>query len=160
MSMKIVRILAPIDFSEGSRKAVEYALELGRRYEAEIDLLYVWTPEAYVIPEMSGAVASSMAYASDYGAEAAWKNDMETFRASLDTRGLQVHGRVECGHPAETIVKVAQESDYGLIVMGTHGRTGLQHVLIGSVAERVVRLAHCPVLSVPLAVRPRQEGGR
>ena len=52
------------------------------------------------------------------------------------------------GHPAETIVRVAQERAADLIVMGTHGRTGLQHVLLGSVAEKVVRLAPCPVLTV------------
>ena len=55
---------------------------------------------------------------------------------------------IAAGHPAEAIVRVAQERKADLIVMGTHGRTGLQHVLLGSVAEKVVRLAPCPVLTV------------
>jgi nucleotide-binding universal stress UspA family protein len=58
------------------------------------------------------------------------------------------HAEVATGAPAETIVRVAREQEADLIVMGTHGRTGLQHVLLGSVAEKVVRLAECPVLTV------------
>lgn len=155
--MKISRILAPIDFSDGSRIAVEYAIELGRRYGSPIDLLFVWTPEAYVLPEMTGALTTSMPVAPDRTSEAVWEADMRAFRESLDAQDVEIGARIECGHPAETIIRVAEGGAYDLIAMGTHGRTGIEHVLLGSVAERVVRRAHCPVLTVPLSKHRSEE---
>jgi len=74
--------------------------------------------------------------------------EMEQFMVSVEGHGLKVRGRLETGDPYLTILRVAASEQYDLIVMGTHGRTGLQHLLVGSVAEKVVRRAPCPVLTI------------
>jgi nucleotide-binding universal stress UspA family protein len=82
---------------------------------------------------------------------------LDEFMGEARKRGIDVRSaRAERGHPAHAIVEAANQGTYDLIVLGTHGRTGLARVLIGSVAERVVRLAGCPVLTV----RPRSTGSR
>jgi len=75
---------------------------------------------------------------------------MEHFLAEFQRGGAKIKGWIDVGEPYQTILEVTKEAGYDLIVMGTHGRTGLAHFLMGSVAERVVRQAHSPVLTIPL----------
>jgi len=141
------RMLVPIDFSEPSRAAFEYAAELARRFEAEVHVLHVWEAPTFVAPgsAVGGSSATSISDIVRKGAERA----LDEFVTAAINRGRIVHSsRAEAGHPAHAIVDAAAAGRYDLIVLGTHGRTGLSRALIGSVAERVVRHAPCPVLTV------------
>jgi universal stress protein A len=140
--MDIKRILVPIDFSAGSLKALASACDLGQRFGAELVLLHVvepiYVPDPYVA-------------ASPEVLETRWnaaKMEMARLRADLERQGRRVRTLVRDGAPSQIIVDTARSTDTDLIVMGTHGRTGLAHMWIGSVAEKVVRTAGCPVLTV------------
>lgn len=142
--MKDIRsILVPVDYSDSSRAGLDLALELAKRFEAKVTLLHVWGLPVYAFPE--GAV---------FGPEvvtrltAAAQDALERLKKDVSGRGVEVGAISTIGTPAEEIVARAKSGPFDLIVMGTHGRTGLTHVLLGSVAERVVRLAPCPVLTV------------
>jgi len=144
----IRQILVPVDFSEPSRAALDYAAELARPFEASIDLIHIWEAPTFV-PQGgmvdSNAASFSLQELIKKNAEGA----LENFVAAAAKRGIVPRSsRAEPGSPALAIADHAKQGHYDLIVMGTHGRTGLSHVLIGSVAERVVRHAPCPVLSV------------
>jgi len=154
-------LLVPTDFSEPASQALRYAIEEATLHHAKGTLLHVLPPHTdtnvyYVtgmpVPsfdlEGTGVAAPSPSPPTvvrrDHGEEAlARLHDLipEAFRGIWEAE-------VAAGQPAETIVRVARERNADLVVMGTHGRTGLQHVLLGSVAEKVVRLAPCPVLTV------------
>ncbi len=130
------RILIPVDFSDFSRSALMWT---GEHFDqAELVFLHVWFGEL-------------QAFATYHG------DPMGGARAELDKIikdfGLMYDNRTEAlilnGHPATTICKVAKETECDLIVMATHGRTGLKHLLLGSVVENVVRHAEIPVLSMP-----------
>ncbi len=147
MAQTVRRILVPIDFSEHSRHALEHALALAEPLGASVDLLHVWVPPRHVAPDtlllVPGAADASLETTglTHAGRELhAW---LERYRASPVP--LQAH--IERGHAADTIAHVA-ERGYDLIVMGTHGRTGLARVMLGSVAQKVATLAPCPVMTV------------
>ncbi len=164
--MAFTHVLVPTDFSEPAQHAIRYAVEEATLHHATITLLHVLPPRAgtdvyYVtgIPEppLQGSVdpaAGGRLGARPLSEPTVVRRDPneEALRRLRDLMPEAFHGNWEvetaAGHPADTIVRVAQEHHADLIVMGTHGRTGLQHVLLGSVAEKVVRLAPCPVLTV------------
>ncbi|MBM3837104.1 MAG: universal stress protein [Verrucomicrobia bacterium] len=140
---RLKRILVPIDFSDCAKKALRYAIPLASQHRAALTLLYV-VPANYAVGEYGGI---------DYGSlEAEMRASGERQLASLivDEIGDQVpvDPLVQCGSPAAEIVAVARGMPADLIVISTHGRTGLKHVLLGSAAEYVVRHAPCPVLVV------------
>lgn len=142
-AFRLKQILVPVDFSECSRKALRYALPFARVFGAGISLLHV-VETAYVMGEF-GAV--------DYAAMAAdLTTEAERQLCMLATEEIGASAAwkiaVRPGRPATEIVEAARELAADLIVIATHGRTGLQHVLLGSVAENVVRHAPCPVLTV------------
>jgi nucleotide-binding universal stress UspA family protein len=140
---KVQRILVPVDFSEPSKKALEYALYFANRFDAKIDVLHVWKPAEYAGDAMVTLTRSEP------------ELTLSTFLRNHADRQLTAflqdvphsNRMLESGDPAQVIARVARESGYDLIVMGTHGRTGLSHMMVGSVAEKVVRLAPCPVLT-------------
>ncbi len=147
--MKAIRhILVPSDFSEPSRAALEYAAEVSRAFEASVDVLHVWEPPTFIPP------ASLLeAGVADLSLVEVFRKNAEDALAKFvdDARKREIVVRAsftELGPPARVITEFARKRDYDLIVIGTHGRTGLSHALIGSVAERVVRHASCPVLAV------------
>ncbi len=133
----LARILVPTDFSPPSDAALAYAAGLGATFGARLDLLHVATVR--VLPP-------HMADAGEAAAEAL--RDLST-RLSAGDRLRGVTGRVtESPDPAAEIARLAAASPSDLIVMGTHGRSGLAHLVVGSVAEKVVSTAPCPVLTV------------
>jgi nucleotide-binding universal stress UspA family protein len=142
------QILVPVDFSMPSRVALDYASELSKTLGATMDVLHVWQAPSYV-PLGSGLV-SGVGEANMV--EMIRKNAEEALDGFIDEarkRGVMVRSaRTLGGPPAWSIVDAAREGNYDLIVIGTHGRTGLPRVMLGSVAENVVRHAHCPVLTV------------
>lgn len=142
------RILVPVDYSACSRSALEHAAMLAKSFNATIDLLYVWEAPAFVAPEaMVGAAGTTqtLAQLASDQAQAA----MREFVTQAREDGIEIaNTRVEQGDPAHTIVALAEREGYDLIAMGTHGRSGFAHLLLGSVAEKVVRRSTRPVLTV------------
>jgi len=143
--MTFSKILVPVDFSDCSTEAIRLGSELARRFEAKLTLLHVFQPFSYVIPDgyvlYSANQLGALLSAFDAQLASAKKEAEAAGAPAVTTTQLQ-------GVPAQEISDLAKAEKFDLIVMGTHGRTGLQHVLLGSVAERVVRHAECPVLTV------------
>lgn len=146
--MNLKRILVPVDFSPSSRLALDYALALAERFQASVDVLHCWEVPAYLRPDLtvwSGEVSVTLA---DHARREAEKG-MQEFLADAKSKGsLPVASRIVAGAPYATILAACDESGCDLVVMGTHGRTGLSHLVLGSVAEKVVRHAKCPVMTV------------
>ncbi len=139
------KILCPIDFSDASRAALETAADLARRHGAALTLFHAYPVPGYTFPDGSFVASSKML---DELAEQA-KRHLEEWKTIATSLGLTaVQTATAVGEPAYEIVSYAKEQAMDLVVVGTHGRTGLTHALMGSVAERVVRKATCPVLSV------------
>lgn len=137
------RILCPVDFSPYSNAALEEAASLAKAIGAELTLLHAFQNPAYVLP-MQGYVGLSNDFLVSVRKQL--EDEIAAQAAPLREQGISVRTEVIEGVPFKTIVDHAKDTQSDLIVMGTHGRTGLAHALTGSVAERVVRLAHCPVL--------------
>jgi nucleotide-binding universal stress UspA family protein len=137
------RILVPIDFSACSTKALQYALPLAKEHQAAITLLYVVAP-AYSAAEYGGIDYAQLdASMKDGGEKELAKLALDEVRGEVSTNTL-----VRVGSPALEIVEMARSLAADLIVISTHGRTGLKHAVLGSVAEHVVQRAPCPVLVV------------
>jgi nucleotide-binding universal stress UspA family protein len=144
--LQLKKILVPTDFSECSRAGFDYALQLARDFKAELRLVHVINPHVYPFGDEYAALdAARLMRGAAYAAE----KQMRSMAARANVRYSAEVGR---GSPAIEICNAANE-DVDLIVTSTHGRTGLGHVLIGSVAERVVRYARCPVLVIPARVK-------
>lgn len=136
-------LLLPTDFSDGSRQAAKYASELAGSFGAKIHAIHVLEP--LVLPPVLGEALPSSFHAQR---ESAAQQQFHDWLASVLGKDMTASLTIKHGNPAEEIMQYALEHEIDLIVMGTHGRTGLTHALAGSVAERVVRDADCPVLTV------------
>jgi len=126
------KVLCPVDFSEESRSALRVAVDLARRFGAELTLFHADTSVSTVLKDVESA----------HGGLEAWKRDAEAQGAASVTTATRA------GEPQLAIVEQADSGGFDLIVMGTHGRTGRDRSLIGSVAENVVRRSRVPVLTV------------
>jgi len=147
---KVEKILAPTDLSELSRVGLDYALELARGWGAEVTVYHV-------------ANAAELANYKAFSLEDLLNKHEKSVAGFLNThfaellRLVEVRQKVAMGSPAENILDEAEREGSDLIVMSTHGRTGLAHVLMGSVTEQVVRNAACPVFSIhPPKPRPQR----
>ena len=138
---KVEKIIAPTDLSELSRVGLEYALELGRGWGAAVTVYHVANAA-----ELASYKAHSIEDLLSKHQETLGRFLNENFAELLSL--VEVRQKVEIGSPATNIVDEAEREQSDLIVMSTHGRTGLAHVLMGSVTEQVVRNASCPVFSV------------
>ncbi|MGH7336772.1 MAG: universal stress protein [Myxococcota bacterium] len=144
MAINIERILVPLDFSENTPALLEWAAHLAEEHSSKVILLHAYhlpvefqqLEGAYLPPDFWASVRSE--------AEQQLGEHAETLRA----RGLAVETAVCEGYAATVIVEEAARLDADLIVIGTHGLSGLKHLLLGSIAERVVQKAPCPVLTV------------
>ena len=136
------RFLVPIDFSEYANQALDYAINLAGKLAARLTLLHVI--QSVPLGGVDMGVTLSYTYLQDL--EADIMQSMESHFARVTAAGLEGEIVVVHGVPFHEIVETAKMQKVDLIVMGTHGHTGLQHILLGSVAEKVVRLAPCPVL--------------
>src|SRR5262245_10995962 len=145
-AMEIRKILVPVDFSEHSQRALDEAVSLAKHFGAELTLFHCYpipipalasapygtvTPEGYVDAVRSAALQR-----------------INQWRDKASAQGVRAEGRIGAGAPASEIAALAEEIGADLIVIGTRGLTGLEHVLLGSVAERTIRIAPCPVLTV------------
>jgi len=145
--IKLDRILVPTDFSEHAGTALEYLKALAERFGSELHLLYVMQDVVAAVPAASGLLFAS---AGDFIVE--HRRDAEkAMKKLVDTHALagkRLVAEIRGGQPFLEIVRYAPEKDIDLVVIATHGRSALAHMLIGSVAERVVRHSSCPVLTV------------
>lgn len=138
------RILIPIDFSPGAKHALDYGCKLAARLEVPVVLAYV-EPPAITYTADIGWIPP----VADPELRAATDNQLGIFAAHARTLGAPAVDRLHLdGDPAYELVRVATLHDCDLIVMGTHGRGGIKRLVLGSVAEQVVRHAPCPVLTV------------
>jgi nucleotide-binding universal stress UspA family protein len=134
--------LVPSDFQATSAAALELALELAEKFDAKLTLLHVW--ELPIYPYMDFMLASEVISSVE---DAATKG-LERELAALRARRPSAQGLLRTGVAWSTIQDVIQELKPDLVVMGTHGRRGLSHLTLGSVAEKTVRLSPAPVLTV------------
>jgi universal stress protein A len=143
--MDIRRILIPFDFSVYSEKAFTWALAMAEKWRSRLLVLHVVPTPSYP-PMLMGTYFNVAEF------EASLRVDAEArakeFVGKTQSRAVQVDTQVVTGEPFGDICRIAEQEQVDLIIMGSHGRTGLGHVLLGSVAERVVRHAPCPVLVV------------
>jgi len=144
------RILVPVDYSEHSKASVLVAAELAKQLGASVDIVHVWDRPTYVsegvMVRRPGEEHRSL---SDLIRENA-EREMTEFLATLALpAGVEVTPRMCSGEPAQKLVDEAKTGGYDLIVIGTHGRAGVLHLLLGSTAERLIRLSPVPVLVVP-----------
>jgi nucleotide-binding universal stress UspA family protein len=140
-----MKVLHPTDFSDCAEQAQALAVDLVGKLGGEIVLLQVLIET----PLYGEGVLSTAQIQSVYDAQRKWAEEtLEARAADLSHRGIKASCRLQAGVPFEVIVKIAEEERADMILMGTHGRSGLNRVLLGSVAERVIRLAPCPVLTV------------
>ncbi len=144
MTPEIKRILVPIDFSSNSRLALDYARGLASRFDAAIHLVHVCEVPSVTTPALD---AYAIAY-SDWSQKLGEEAERELVAILPSLAGIKVTTEILFGRAAPAIVQSAAASAIDLIVMGTHGHGAIMHVLMGNVAERVVRTAECPVLTV------------
>jgi universal stress protein A len=150
MPTSITRILVPMDFSPHALHAMDYAAGLAAHLGAAIELFHV--VEDPVLSNASAEIyVPNLEELRDSLIDDAGRR-LAKCKAAIRGRGVPVMTTIRLGRPAYTIVEYATAARPSLIVMGTHGRTGLAHLLMGSVAERVIRTAPCPVLTLRAAV--------
>lgn len=141
------RILAATDFSECSKDAIESAARLAECFSAELFLLHVFEPPFYTVEGMDARIHPEVdRWVRDLREKESKKLEGEV--EPMKRRGINVHPYLKEGSPLDEIVNVAQEVGADLVVLGTHGRRGVDRFVMGSVAERVTRKAPCSVLIV------------
>jgi nucleotide-binding universal stress UspA family protein len=144
--IELKKILAPTDFSPHSERAVRYACRLAERFGADLHLLHILSdvipagPDPMLMPSLPPEFYQENEERARETLHGLLKPDWGT--------PASVTAEVRWGSPVESIVDYAQDHQIDMIVIATHGRTGLSHVLLGSVAERIVREAPCPVLTI------------
>lgn len=140
------QILVATDFSEPSRKALEVAVDLARHYGSKLTLLHVYPVPGYVLPE--GFIAAGPDVLVEV--ENRTRKTLEEWQADAVKMGVtSVDVTTAIGNAAPEIVRIAKAGSFGLIVVGTHGRTGFTGFVLGSVAGKVVTTSDCPVVTVP-----------
>jgi len=145
---QFLRILCPVDFSDESRHALEHAAQFARWYDAAITGLFVYTP---VFTPASGPrpELSPMPPVIEMIDKRAYECDVRSFVRQTTSSAIEVAAEVQIGLPAQEIVRAATRLPADLIVIGTHGTSGFQHLMLGSIAEKVLRTSRVPVLTVP-----------
>jgi universal stress protein A len=142
--MIVQHVLVPIDFSATADRALEYAIALAQQLQARLTLLHVLHLTPLEVGEMTPGVAAT--YLDDLETDA--QHLLQASLGRVQHAGLQGESLLVEGTPTQKIVETASEQGVDLIIMGTHGRTGLAHVFLGSVAEHVIRQVPCPVLVI------------
>jgi len=141
----VKKILTPVDFSENSPKIVAYACHMAEKFEARLTVVYIVESlnpyEGFAVPHISLAEFAE-------GLQKSAQDKMADFTEEHIPPSLAYDAKVMIGDVAATINSIAEKEGMDMIVMGTHGYKGLKHALFGSVAERVVKTAPCPVLMI------------
>lgn len=142
-------VLVPTDGSDGTRGAVERAIDLATTYDAALHALYVLDTNVGIDSSIPGTLDAL---------EEAGQNAIDEVIQQAEASGVNtIEGVVAQGAPHRAILEYADEHEIDLVVMGTHGRTGLDRYLLGSVTEKIVRLSEIPVLTVPMPATSTDE---
>jgi nucleotide-binding universal stress UspA family protein len=147
---QIKRIVVPIDFSEYSKEAFRYAVDFAKTFGAELLLVYVVEPVVYPSDFSFGQVALP---SMDLELRERSQEQLQFLIQKEVPDGIAARCIVRSGKPFNEIIQSAKEESADLIIIATHGHSGIEHVLFGSTAEKVVRKAPCPVLSIRSADR-------
>ena len=140
--VRMARILVPVDFSDCSLEAMEYAVQAAKEFAASVTILHVIEPASY-------GLDFTLSHAGDaQKTSGAIEKQLEALTALLTGQGISARHVLQRGAPGNAILDGARAAEADLIVMGTHGRRGFSHLVSGSVAEAVLRQAPCPVLTV------------
>jgi nucleotide-binding universal stress UspA family protein len=142
--LEIHKILVPVDFSEHSQRALDEAIGLAKSFDAELHLLHCYQVHPQAVAPYGIVVPETF----EHDIRMAALQRLSELRDKASAQGVRVKEHITAHFPGEEIVEMANRLGIDLIVMGTRGLTGLKHVLLGSVAERTIRLASCPVLTV------------
>jgi nucleotide-binding universal stress UspA family protein len=144
--IKLKKILYPTDFSEASSEALKYAVGLARSTQAKLILMHVVNQKMFSEGLSLARVTSPEALGKEIADEA--RRRLKVLIPAAEREGLDWESNVRSGNPAQEVIRYAKENGVDMIVIGTAGHSGVEHMMFGSTAERVVRGAHCPVLSV------------
>ena len=145
---QFLRILCPIDFSDESRHALEHAAQFAQWYDAAITGLFVYSPVFTPAPG-PGIESSPMPPVIETIDKRAYEDDVLSFMRHTTSPEIEVAAEVRIGLPAQEIVNAATSLPADLIVIGTHGTSGFEHLMLGSITEKVLRTSRVPVLTVP-----------
>jgi nucleotide-binding universal stress UspA family protein len=145
MEPDIKKVLVPIDFSDYSKSALKYAVNFCMNYKAGMILIYVIEPVIYP-PDFSMGQIAIPSVNAEWDERA--KQELDKLAKEQIPSGVEVKTIIKTGKPFLEIIETAGELDIDLIIIATHGRTGMEHILFGSTAEKVVRKAPCPVLTL------------
>jgi nucleotide-binding universal stress UspA family protein len=151
---RIKKILVPVDFSSYSKSTIDYASIIAERFTAALIVMHVIEPFPYSVTDTLQLVEHRRAL------QTLASSLLQNLSDDLRARNLNVKTHLVLGNPSREILAKARREKADLIVMGTHGRTGLPHIVLGSVAEKTVRLSPIPVLTVPFSFRPRRKAAR
>lgn len=145
MELKINKILVPIDFSDYSKAALRYAVNFAKLFNAEIILIYVVEPVIYP-PDFSMGQIAIPTVTTEFDDRA--KEELKKLASNEIPSQTKVQTVLKTGKPFVEIIDTAAELDVDIIIIATHGHSGVEHILFGSTAEKVVRKAPCPVLTI------------
>lgn len=140
----IKNILVPIDFSDYSKNALKYAVDFAKTFSAKLYLIYVVEPMIYPADFSMGQIAIP---SNDFDIQNRADEELKKLAKEFGNN-LEVETLIKTGKPFVEINETAREKNIDLIIIATHGHTGVEHLLFGSTAEKVVRKAPCPVLSL------------
>jgi nucleotide-binding universal stress UspA family protein len=149
--IKMKKILFPTDFSEAALEASKYALSFARDFKSHLYVLHVVNEKIFTEGLNLPRVVSIDDLEKELMEEG--RKRLKTLYPAEEVKDLEWEGVIRKGKPFLEIIRFAKENDIDLIVIGTHGRSGFEHIIFGSTAEKVVRKAPCPVLSVRPAQR-------
>jgi nucleotide-binding universal stress UspA family protein len=145
MELDIKKILVPIDFSDYSKSSLNYAVNFVKCFKADIIIVYVIEPISYPPDFSMGQIAIPSV---DLELDKRAKDELDKLAENFIPKDISVKKLIKMGKPFAEIVNAAEEEDVDLIIISTHGHTGVEHILFGSTAEKVVRKAPCPVLTL------------
>lgn len=145
MEPKVDKILVPTDFSENSKNAIKYAVAYAQKFNAELIFIYVIEPVIYPSDFGLGQVPINR---MDLEIHTKAEEELKKLMENSIPKNVKGNYVVKTGKPFVEIIKLAQESKCDLIIMSTHGHSGIEHILFGSTAEKVVRKSPIPVLTI------------
>jgi nucleotide-binding universal stress UspA family protein len=145
MGTDIKKVLVPIDFSDYSKSSLKYATEFAQKFNAEMILVYVVEPVIYP-PDFSMGQIAIPSVNTEWDIKA--KEELDKLAGSEIPNDVKVLTVIKTGKPFLEIIETAADEDVDIIIIATHGHSGMEHILFGSTAEKVVRKAPCPVLTL------------